>query len=244
MPVPMTTSDVRRPAADRPVGRIDWVSWLLLATMVGGSVAAWSRVPDVLPIHWNLQGEVDGTGSRDFVLTVLPLLGAVILGLLWLITRGLPIRESPRVSRSVRTVGRGVLGLVTMLHLAILLAALGGTVSIGRVAIGGASLLIVLVGLMLRTLPPNRLVGIRVPATLADDAIWRSTHRLGSVLMVLLGAAVLSASLLPLPLQLAMLVVGLLTVGVITIGYAMRLAEMRRQQPDRDAADVVGAADE
>lgn len=206
-----------------PPSRIDWVSWLLWAVMVGVSAVAWTKVPDRMPVHWNWQGEVDTFASRDFALMLLPLTAAGLMGVFWLVRSGLPVRESPRVSRAVRTISRGVLGLLAMLHVAIILAALGGSVTVPRVALGGASLLVVLVGLTMRTLPPNRLVGIRVPATLSDRNVWKRTHRLAASLLVGVGGLTLAASLLPVAIQTGVLLLGLLAVAVVLVGFAARL---------------------
>ena len=46
----------------------------LLGLMASISAWAWSAAPERVPIHWNLQGEVDGYGSKAFGLLFLILL--------------------------------------------------------------------------------------------------------------------------------------------------------------------------
>ena len=221
------TTTVPAPPSTPPRGnapsRVDWISWLLWGIMVGVSAVAWSKVPDRMPVHWNWQGEVDTVASRDFALLVLPLTAAGLMGLFWLVRSGLPVRESPRVTRAVRTLSRGLLGLLAMLHVAIILAALGGSVTVPRVALGGASLLVVLIGLTMWSLPPNRLIGIRLPATLANRNLWKRMHRLAATLLVGLGVLTLAASLLPVAIQTGVLVVGLLAIVAVLVGFAARL---------------------
>lgn len=209
--------------------RFDWLSWLLFAVMVGASVVAWNRVPAELPVHWDWQGEPDRVTSRDFALTMLPLAGAGTLGLFWLLARGLPVRENVRVSAVLRIASQGLLGLLALMHLALILGSLGGHVSVPRVAIGGAALLVMLLGVVMRSVPPNRLVGIRIPATLADREIWRRTHRLTATLFALVGLLTLAASLLPLAAQTAVLLIGLLAAIAAAVGFATRLR--RRSDP-------------
>ena len=224
-------------ARTRPLPSVDWISWALLAVMVAVSAVAWSKVPDQLPVHWNLQGQADSFASRDFALAVLPLVGAALMLLFWLLCRGLPVQESPRLTRAVRTLSRGVLGLFVVLHVAIVLASLGGQISVPRVALGGSALLIVLVGLTMRSLPPDRVAGVRLPAGLAARPAWRSTHRLAAKLLIALGALTLAASLLPVALQTGVLIVGLLAVAAVLVASMMRLKERALQSRSADLAE-------
>lgn len=41
-----------------------WAAPLLLAAMWASALAVYPRLPERIPIHWNLQGEVDGWGGR------------------------------------------------------------------------------------------------------------------------------------------------------------------------------------
>ena len=213
------------PATTRRRPGFDWLSWSLLAVMVAASALAWDRVPPELPIHWDLEGRPDGTANRDVALALLPLTGGLLMGVFWLLARGLPVRESALVTRGVQLTSRGVLGLLTLLHLSIILSALGQAISVPRVALGGAALLLMLIGFVLRSLPPNRLIGIRVPATLADRDIWRRVHRAASVLFIVLGICVLAASILSVGVQLGVLMGGLTLAVVLSVIYATRLRD-------------------
>lgn len=50
--------------------------WSLLLLVLGMFIAAfliYPKMPDMVPIHWNIQGEVDGYGSRFFGTFLMPL---------------------------------------------------------------------------------------------------------------------------------------------------------------------------
>ena len=43
---------------------MELAQWLVIAAMFAVAAAAWSHVPERMPIHWNMHGEVDGYGGR------------------------------------------------------------------------------------------------------------------------------------------------------------------------------------
>ncbi|HEX3407801.1 MAG TPA: SdpI family protein, partial [Caulobacteraceae bacterium] len=55
-------------------------------------------------------------------------------------------------------------------------------------------ILLVLIGAVLGRVPPNSLVGVRTPWTLADERVWRRTHYLTGRLMALAGVALAAAA--------------------------------------------------
>jgi uncharacterized membrane protein len=118
--------------------------------------------------------------------------------------------------------------------LALLLAVQAGTVMIGmgiavdmvRVVVLGLGLLLVLIGNVMPKTQPNWVAGIRVPWTLADAANWQATHRLGGLLMMIGGAAIVVAALLTGQPTVLLAVTGFAIVLplVVAIVYSYRLA--------------------
>ena len=54
--------------------RREWPHWVILGALFAASIAVWSRVPEQIPMHWNIRGEVDGTGGRLEGLLLLPMI--------------------------------------------------------------------------------------------------------------------------------------------------------------------------
>jgi uncharacterized membrane protein len=67
-------------------------------------------------------------------------------------------------------------------------AALGSAQDSGRDLAAAAGLLLAVIGNYFGTLRRNRWIGIRTPWTLADEEVWRRTHRMGAWLAVAGGA--------------------------------------------------------
>ncbi len=154
------------------------------------SVLFYGRLPERIPTHWNIRGEVDAYSSKGFGAFLMP---AVMAGL-FLLFLALPA-ISPRGFRfeSFRSVWgilqSAILGLLLLVHALVLFAALGKPVDVPRGIEAGVGLLIGVLGNFLGKVSRNFFVGIRTPWTLASEEVWLRTHRLGGRLFVLAGLA-------------------------------------------------------
>ena len=62
------------------LGTLILTTVILLLPMVIG-LMMWNKLPDQVPMHWNISGEVDGWGSKGMLVFVFPLL---FVGIEWL----------------------------------------------------------------------------------------------------------------------------------------------------------------
>lgn len=160
----------------------------LTAAVAVASLAAYPYLPERVPTHWNIRGEVDGYGDKQWAAFLMP---GVMLGLLAL------FRLLPWLSPKHFTLDtfRGtyefivvlVMGLLGYIHALTLWAGLAGPVDINRTLIGGMCLFFALLGNVLGKVQRNFFVGVRTPWTLANERVWADTHRLAARLFVAAG---------------------------------------------------------
>ncbi len=149
----------------------------LLCAIYSASVA--SSLPETVPIHWNINGQVDGYGSKWVSLGM----GPGLVALMMLMTLGLP-KLSPRnftIDRFEKTYAYTTLliaGLMVCIHVIVLRATLGAHMDIGRVFMVVLFLFFALIGNVLGRVKQNFYMGIRTPWTLASEKVWDATHRL------------------------------------------------------------------
>ncbi len=186
----------------------------------GASAWMWDRVPDRVPVHWDITGAVDRYGSRAEGLLVLP---TVALGL-WILLAAVPrLDRTGNLARSqsaydgIRTAS--VLFLV-VIHLALLSAAAGGAVDIGRVVGIAVGLLFAATGNAMGKLRPNAFAGIRTPWTLTSLRSWNQTHRLAGWLFTVHGLCTAAVALVWPPLGVGLLVVGALANVAVCTGWS------------------------
>ena len=186
-------------------GKSEWLQLALLLLPLLVLAAMWQRLPELVPMHWNLRGEVDRWGPR-FSLLLLPLInfGAwlVLLVVPWLDPR---IRRDPqrheRTLLFLRVMRMAEVMLLTLLSLLVISAALGAEFGVSRIMLSAVLLLFVVLGNYLPNLKSNYFVGIRTPWTLDNAKTWQATHRLAGRIMFF-GALLLLVLqfLLPMPL--------------------------------------------
>jgi len=176
--------------------RANLLNLTLVAAAFVSAGAVYSRLPPRIPSHWNAAGQVNGWMSKPWGALMMPLTMAGIT-LLFAVVR----RVSPKGYRvetfaaPLAIVEAAVLAFMLTLNTAILLAGLGQTVSMNRIVSVGVGLLFVVLGNFMGKFTRNFFVGIRTPWTLANDEVWRRTHRLGGKVFVAGGLVVLAAAL-------------------------------------------------
>jgi uncharacterized membrane protein len=170
---------------------------LLLAAMWGFALAAYSRLPESIPIHWDLHGEVNGWGGRGAAFLVPAI--ATGVALLMVVLPGIdPRRDNVEKSRDEMWRFVNVMLLFMAWVEAIALgAALGWRVDMQRAVLGGVGVLLMVLGNYLPRIRSNWFFGIRTPWTLTSERVWRETHRVGGRAFVAAGVVVALAMFAP-----------------------------------------------
>ncbi len=197
-----------------------WIIAMLLTVFVWG-VSAWfyPSLPQTIPTHWNIHGQVDGHGDKGWSLFLLPLTNTAMLIFFWFLPALSPRRFEVDSFRSTYLfIMVATLALFAYLQVIILLATLqevrGGAkwLDLGRAMLGGMFVFFGLVGSVMGKVRKNFYIGVRVPWTLASDRVWDDTHRLTAWLMTLGGVVGLVVVLTGLSLWLA---IGVMTASVM-----------------------------
>lgn len=190
----------------------------------------WPTLPEIVPMHWNAAGQVDGWGPKWQLLLLGPgLITAtllIFLALPWLSPRRFEVSRSGRVYSKVMLL---VLGLLAYIYGVVLWAIVQGSVEFDDVLLGGISVVLALLGNLMGKLRRNFFIGIRTPWTLADEANWYATHRFGGKVMVATGLAGLFAALAGAP---PALWVGVTLLGaLLPVGYSLWYFRRHRKAP-------------
>jgi len=181
--------------------RISWRTeapqLLLILTMFIAAAGAWNYVPEKIPVHWNVRGEVDRYGGRFEGLLLLPLIAIGLYALLLVLPKLDPRAENYRKFAGPYAVLRCALtAFMAILYLFLVLAALGRAVPIGSIVPALVGVLLIFIGALMSRIQPNWFVGVRTPWTLTSELSWTKTHRLAAWLLPLSGVAVMLAGFL------------------------------------------------
>ncbi len=165
-----------------------WIPLLIVAAALIASAVVYPDLPERMPTHWNLNGEVDEWGPRAVGAWIIP----VVIAFMWALMRLLPSID-PRGKNYVKFGGAfegimiSVMLFMLVLHGITLRSGLGYPVAMERVVPLGGGILFIVIGNLLPRARPNWFVGIRTPWTLSSDRVWEKTHRVGGWLFVMGG---------------------------------------------------------
>ncbi|WP_251548830.1 SdpI family protein [Neobacillus muris] len=170
--------------------------FLLLLTVIG-TVAAYPYMPDQVAEHWNYKGVPDRYSHKSFGLFSMP----VFMILLYVLTMLLP-KIDPKKNNYKRFEGtyfwtmNGILVILFLLQAVKITTGLG-VVNPKYVVPELAGLLFIFIGNVSPKFKPNYFFGIRTPWTLANEEVWKKTHRLGGKVFVVSGLLLLIVPWLP-----------------------------------------------
>jgi uncharacterized membrane protein len=178
-----------------------WPGVIMTALVCGGMLAAsawaWDKVPDSVPVHFGIDGKPDRFGSKWEGLLIMP----GVVALIGVIMAFVPMLD-PRSGNLARSAGFyyavwiGMLGVMSIAHTSLIMAAMGMDVNVGQwiaVAVGG---LLVVMGNFMGKSRPNWFAGFRTPWTMSSDYAWQMTHRVTGGMFMAVGAATVLAALL------------------------------------------------
>jgi uncharacterized membrane protein len=175
-----------------------WLGPVVIAAMVVFTVVVWSALPERIPSHWSIRGEVDGWSGRTRGALLAPAMAVVVWLLLPLLRRVDPRRRNyDRFEPTFWLVVNVIVLFLAVVHVLTLGAALGWGLDMTRALLALVGLMFAGLGNYLPRLRSNWWMGIRTPWTLESDAVWRATHRLAGHTFVIAGLGAMGAALWP-----------------------------------------------
>lgn len=186
----------------------------------------YNGLPETIPTHFNAKGEADGFGKRATIWVLVLILSVVSLGVYLLIAH--IHRIDPRKSKAVHPSIYKQLAFVVLLFMTIVQLLVSYAIifpasnnDMFTLIFAAMGLLLAAMGYLMRDMPPNYFIGLRLPWTLEDDQNWAATHRVMSVLWVVGGGLLaLLAFLLSFTATLIAFFCGLALILLIPIIYS------------------------
>jgi uncharacterized membrane protein len=192
---------------------------VILATLAG-TVIAYPQLPATVPLHWDIQGQVNGWGPKWTLFLFGPgmMLFIVLLftALPWLSPKRFEVDSFRATYLYIMIV---LVALLAYCQLLIVIASLGLVIDVSRALAGGICLLIALLGNVMGKVRQNFFVGIRTPWTLASQPVWIATHRFAAKTLFAGGLLGLLAVILRAPFWLP--IAAILVATLIPAAYSL-----------------------
>jgi uncharacterized membrane protein len=183
------------------------VGIVLTVLAFGASGFIWAYadelLPEMVPVHWGIDGQPDRFVERDSMFWYLMLPPLLMLGALgmwkvlpWLSPKNFEPQANPTVYEFVMFL---VVLLFGFMHVAILYGYIGPPDVLVRLLLTGMCAFFILMGNVLGQVPRNFYVGVRTPWTIASNVVWIKTHRMAAWCFVVAGLVGLFPVVLNLP---------------------------------------------
>ena len=167
---------------------------VILLPIIAG-LLLWNRLPDRIPTHWGMGGEVDGWSGKGFAVFAMPALMLGIQLLCFFVTASDPKRGNIR--RKYLSMVLWIIPVLSVMTSCISYAvALGAQIRVEQVIPGFIGLMFVIIGNYMPKFQQSYTMGIRLPWTLSSEENWNRTHRFGGKIWALGGIGVLFCTLM------------------------------------------------
>jgi uncharacterized membrane protein len=169
--------------------------WIMVVLSWVITLVSYKFVPDKIPLHWNVYGQIDNWGNKFPGIFIFP---GIILFVV-ILMKVVPAID-PRKANYERFIGAyqgfqvGVVAVLLSLNLIVLYAsAINTQIEVDFIVKLLVGILFVILGNLMPKIKNNYFVGIRTPWTIASEDVWFKTHRLagfiwfaGGILMTML----------------------------------------------------------
>ena len=212
----------------------DLFALAVVATIVVLALVFGPLLPDPVPSHFDLLGNVDHYMPRaNFLLMIVGVAVGLYLGLTFVPFID-PFWKSIQPRYYVLMLIRDfILGFVLVVFLLTVFASRDGHLPLNMLGVS-MGVLFALIGNYLPRVPRNWFFGIRTPWTLVSDTVWQRSHVLGGAMFVASGVLTALLSLVGVGLQYVLLPT--LLISTIVSGFVYPFLLNRRLQ--KEGADT------
>lgn len=210
---------------------LEFLIWAVALVPLAYLLISWQEMPDRVPIHFNLEGEADDWGSKNFMAGMILLLTLGMNLLLLVIPNIDPKEKLSRMGNKYQQL-RFLLSLfMASLSVFIVYSAKSGSLENSNFINLLIGALFIALGNYFQAIKPNYFIGIRTPWTLESETVWKKTHRLGGRLWVLGGMVMCISALITSPkLRLAVFLATVAVVVLIPVIYSFIEQRKERRQ--------------
>lgn len=203
----------------------DLILWIVIIIPAVYLASLWNILPEKVPVHWDIHGEVNRYGGKTELLfiTLLPFLMYLLFMVIPMIDPKNKLKNMGRKYSGLRSV---MIVFMSALAMVVIYTGKNETFpgNMVLILIGG---LFTLLGNYFKTIKANYFIGIRTPWTLENETVWKETHLLGGKLWFAGGIAII-LSVIFLPENISSVVFAIITVIIIIVPVVYSYLRFRK----------------
>ncbi len=155
----------------------------------------WNSLPEKVPMHWNLKGEIDDWGSKYSLIGLVFLLPVLTYVLMLIIPKIDPKKRIEFMGRKYYQIKFVLVCFMSVLALFIIHSSKSQTFSSPSIIFVLIGLLFMAMGNYFKVIKQNYFLGIKTPWTLESEEVWKLTHILAGKLWMVGGLLIVIFSL-------------------------------------------------
>lgn len=156
----------------------------------------WNNLPNKVPMHWNINGEIDRYGEKIELLLIPFLLPFLVYIIFIVIPKIDPKNKLNKMGNKLQTIKFLLTTFMSILALFIIYSAQNQSITNPNYIVLLIGLLYLILGNYFKTIKANYFIGIRTPWTLENETVWKETHKLGGKMWFIGGIIIVLSSLL------------------------------------------------
>jgi len=156
----------------------------------------WDKLPEKVPMHWNIEGQVDRYGDKS-ELILIPLLLPLLIYVLFTVIPKIDPKDKLKHMGKKYTVLKTVLtAFMSALSMMIIYAAMHESFYNPNYILLLIGVLFAILGNYFKTIRANYFIGIKTPWTLESETVWKETHKLAGKIWLVGGLIIIFGSLI------------------------------------------------
>jgi len=160
---------------------------LIIAAFILGIVLS-PYLSDLVPSHWNAQGQIDDWSSKEFIIFFFPVFALLIYLLMTFLPLIDPLKKNySSFSDAYFWLRTFFTAFFIALYLFMLSAGLGFFLNVTLFMPILFSLLFIILGVFMPKIKKNYFVGIKTPWTIHSEQVWDKTHEFSGKLYIVTG---------------------------------------------------------
>ncbi len=141
----------------------------------------YSGLPQIVPVHFDVQGKPNDYGDKSILLITTALLSVVGMCIFFLLRNIHKIDPKKNVQYNANTFNKIAMAIVVfmaVINVIIISSTVNSSFETGKLLMPLLGIFFAFMGNVMFSLKPNYFVGIRLPWTLESEDNWRKTHQL------------------------------------------------------------------
>jgi len=156
----------------------------------------WNSLPEIVPIHWNSKGEIDGWGNKFTLIGMLFMLPVLTYVIMSVISKIDPKRRMSLMGGKLYQLKFVLVLFMSILALFIVYSTKSQSISSPSFIFALVGALFVVLGNYFKVIQPNYFIGIKTPWTLENQEVWKATHLFAGKLWFIAGLIIIIGSLI------------------------------------------------